>query len=276
MTINSRQAAFIRIESGSRPKVVSASVLARVISQKVHEAAGSVEVYKIEIVGQFAKIGKSIRSAANRIKTAEECMAMDTDVFVSIAEVDVQLQYAGTSHATMRELYRTMRVIEVLDRIFVRVNQNHIFVNDVPYGGLTKAYREPDEISSNFMHDLDRAINGEREYEEFADEFKDYEYGTYGLHHITRGVLKALNYDYRHHHIHITEDYKDAHVVLTIPEGKTASDKEVTTLWKIFRNYVYHPDNGRTPKFDLYVKGTLTHTVEQPWENDPNFTLHEN
>jgi hypothetical protein len=70
MTINGRQAAFIRIESGSRPKVVSASVLARVISQKVHEAAGSVEVYRIEIVGQFAKIGKPIHSAANRIKTA--------------------------------------------------------------------------------------------------------------------------------------------------------------------------------------------------------------
>ena len=126
------------------------------------------------------------------------------------------------------------------------------------------------------MRDLDAAINGEREDEEFNDEFIDYEYGTHGLSDITRGILRALNYDYRHHHIHITEDYKNAHVVLTIPEGKTASDKEVTTLWKIFRNYVYHPDNGRTPKFDLYVKGTLTHTVEQPWENDPNFTLHEN
>jgi len=276
MTINGRQAAIIRIQSGSYPKVVSASVLARVISQKVHEAAGSVEVHEIQIVGKFAKPGKPIRSAANRIKTAEDCMAMDRDVFVSIEELDVQLVYAGTDHATMRELYRTMRVIEVLDDIFIKVSQNHIFVNDKQYNGLIKAYREPDEMSNSFMKELDAAINGDRSYEEFADEFKDYEYGSYGLSHITRGVLRALNYDYRHHHIHITEDYDNAHVVLTIPEGKTASDKEVTMLWKIFRNYVFHPDNGRVPKFDLYVYGTLTHTAKQLWEHDQNFTVHEN
>jgi hypothetical protein len=269
MKINGRLAADIIFASGASPKVVSLPILARMLIEKTDKVKGSLEIKLITLQGKF----DGNKSAVY----ADKAISFPRKTAYEMSHILIRVVYNGTEHATMKEIYRTARVLEEATKIIQNITIFRTYINldddNHMISHRSVAYSDTNQINSGLLQQLATIINDITEYQKYKDEFDEFDNGVYNLDYQVAGVFKALGYDFRKHNIKIREDYDANTVTLTIPEGKSATDKEITAIYNIFKEYVYPEETGRNPNYTLILKGELIHTKKQPWESDPNFKI---
>ena len=128
-------------------------------------------------------------------------------------------------------------------------------------------------LNDLYLMKLNELINQPKEeYLTYRKRFEKFSHEG-NMDHILLGIFQSVGYDFRKHHIIISDDHDRTKITLRIPEGKSAYDTEVTKVYNIFRNYVYPEENGCKPKFVLVVEGELIKTKPQSWEKDPDFII---
>ena len=274
MRFNGRFAEKVNFHSGAYPKIVAARPLCRLFKKAVDENRGTLDVMSFFAYG---RIGDETMTHDKGRKTSFDMMNEtqwpEQGVFFEMSDMTITFLYKEKDHATYPELYRTGKVLGQIYRLMQYFTMFRVYIgnSNTEFTRTMKLYEEDTHrINDRFLIDLGEQINKDtKDYTERRKEFEKFSHQG-NLDHIALGVFQAVGYDFRRHHIIINEDADKAKITMTIPEGKEVKDTEITTVYNIFRNYIY-PE--KKPQFELIILGEVKKTRPQIWEKDPNFTI---
>ena len=121
MKINGRLAADLIFMSDARPKTVSLPILARMLIEIIDKVKGSLEINSILMEGKFNGNKSAIQ--------ASHALSQPRKTAYEMSYIRIRVVYKASQHATMKEIYRTARVLEEATNIIRNITLFRTYIN---------------------------------------------------------------------------------------------------------------------------------------------------